>query len=203
MIYLYLFLFLLALLLFYPVTVNICYLEEFSLSVRWLFIKIKILPAKEKNENKEKKSKDEGKGKKEPSKKVKKEKSKEEKKRSISEIINIAADILRGLKTPFGKFFKHIKIRNLELEISTATEDSAKTAFNYTLTAAAVSMLESQISKIFSLKAKSINVYPDFTKETTRIYLKTDIKMSIAAFLSFCLSVLFSQRENLKKLLNS
>ena len=202
MIYLYLFLFLLALLLIYPVTVNICYLDELSLSVRWLFIKMKILPAKEKSDNKEKKTKDESKGGKETSKKAKKEKNKEEKKRSISETINIAADILRGLRTPFGKFFKHIKIRNLELEISAAADDSAKTAFNYTLIAAAVSMLESQISKIFSLKTKSINVYPNFTKETTQIYLKTDIKMSIAAFLSFCLSVLFSQRENLKKLLN-
>ena len=192
---------LLIILLFAPFRLHVYYLEKFKLTLGFLFFKIKLFP-KEKKEKAEKKTEPEKKKKKtSEAEGKKKETKKEESKLSLEEKIKLAIKILKDIKEPFKKFFKKIKIRNIKAEVMVAKGDSAETAMAFTKINEAVTVILNLLDSIFTLKAKSIYVYPDFIEENSKYYFECDIKLNLLACTVLLVTVLKRSTKDVMKLI--
>ena len=194
---------LLIVLLFAPFRLHVYYLEEFKLTLSFLFCKIKLFPKekKEEKEKKEKPKKEKKKKKASPKKGEDNSKKKETASLSLEEKLKTAIKILKDLKGPLCKFLKGIKITGIKAEIMVAKGDAAETGMAFPKINEAVTVLLNLMDNIFTLKAKSIYVYPDFREEKSRYYLECDVKINIFICLVLIVTVLKRSTKDIMKLM--
>lgn len=139
------------------------YEEEFSFTIKWLFIKFVLYPPKPKKEKPEKK-------KKEPKEeKKKKEKSKKANpfsefyhNQGVSGVLDLISSAVSAVKGMFRRLFKAVVIRDLTIYLRVTGEDAAQTAIAYGKMCAAVFPAVGVVSSVVKMKNRDIRIEPDF-----------------------------------------
>ena len=128
------------------------------------------------------------------------EKEEEKEKYKLGEIIIFAKDLCFIL---FKKLKKYLKIRIYKANINIGADDAYKTAQLYANVTQAAYYLHEIMYNNFNLKAKNININPDFLSE--KVNFDTDIKinMKLGAGLNIAVSVAmaflkFRAKNNIK-----
>ena len=99
------------------------------------------------------------------------------KERGLNGLISVLKEIA-GLAVTFLKpVFKHIKLRNLDMNITVAFEDAADTAVRYGYACAAIYPSLAVILKIVKYKKYNVNIAPDFDKKQPEIDLAAEISL--------------------------
>lgn len=161
-----------------PICLNIEFCESLSVNIKILFFKFTLFPRK--NNKKEKvrarKSSQEAK----LDKKSKDNKIKDLlKQRGLRGFLNILKEMGKIVLGVGEKFKSKVKIDDLDVLVSVADEDSAKTAVRYGQTCAVIFPFTNIILKYFDVKNYSVKVRPDFMedKSTVNFNLKLHLKL--------------------------
>lgn len=181
----------LLLLLLIPVKVTATMEEELRLKLGYAFLRINILPAKEKPEDPEKeREKKRKKLLKKEAKKKKKQKEKEDKKKGIepkpsflkklreqnglSGLLRLAGGLVKIATTTLRHLFSHIVVYHLHLNLNIGTESAADTAVLHGKVCAFLDSCAAALMPIIPKKKRrdiKWRILPDFTSESTKIYL--------------------------------
>jgi len=146
----------LILILLIPVRVVASTTPEMTAELRYLFFKKRLYPL-EKKEKKEKKAK-----------KPKKEKPEKEPKKkkgfplTVKEIIALLPKAFSKLIPPIKKLLRRTTIAKFHLKMVVVGSDAAETAIKFGKTNAAVVNAVALIDRIFTLRAKQIDIIPGF-----------------------------------------
>ena len=186
--------------------ITVSYKNEVALTVKVLFVKLKILPKKEKkgshsmSASKAAKIKKKVQKKEEKKKLAKKEKTKkkaekkaqkkEKPKKSISEILDIVSMVRKLVAEVIRRFFKHLRIDIVKLNIKVATGDAAATAIAYGAVTQSVNLLIPILQEVknFTMpKESDLNVWADFTSEAS----EADISLSFSIRVWHVLDIAF------------
>ena len=170
---------LIALILFIPVGVRADFKDELKVVLKIGFISIPIYPPKPKKE-KEKKPDEEKKEEK------KEEKPKEKKPNIIQEkgILWLVDTIREAAKLAMGalkSFFKHLKIKHLNISISYCGEDASDTAVKYGYFCLTVYPAVSILVKASGCKKYGVDIAPNFNEGQESQYA-VDIQLYIRVF---------------------
>ena len=94
--------------------------------------------------------------------KKKKKKKKEKEKKSLDELVDILFDIWGSAKNPLCLIFKAFKFSDLYIDFVIANEDAYKCALNYGRLSAVTYRGIAQMSRIFTVKLKTVDIQPAF-----------------------------------------
>jgi hypothetical protein len=141
------------------------YEEEFSFTVKWLFLKFVVYPPKPKKEKPEEKKE-----------KPKEEKKKEKTKKSnpfldfyhnqgVSGVLELISSAVSAVKGMFRRLFKAVVIRDLSIFMRISGEDAAQTAIAYGKVCAAVFPAIGAVSSVVKIKNRDVRIEPDFQGE--------------------------------------
>ena len=92
----------------------------------------------------------------------KKKKKKDKKKKSPDELVNMLVDIWGSAKNPLCLIFKAFKFTDLYIDFVIANEDAYKCALNYGRLSAVTYRGIAQMSRIFTVKLKTVDIQPAF-----------------------------------------
>ena len=210
----------LAFILSLRATLIIAYNGEVSLAVKVLFVKITLFPKKDKKRcphsmsaKKAERIKKKLKAKADKKKAKKREKAeekqrskeiaKEQGKKSLSEILEVVDLVKKLLAKVLKKFFKHLRIDLLRIKMKIALEDAASTAIAYGTVTQAINVIFPMLENIKNFKsprASDINVWADFTSNTSDIDICIRFKLRVWHVLDVALGALFTYiKHKLKK----
>jgi len=79
-----------------------------------------------------------------------------------------------------GHFRRKIRVNDLELKLILAGDDPAALAVNYGRAWAGLGNLMPQLERLFVIKKRDLEVECDFTAESTLIYAKADVTITVA-----------------------
>ena len=181
----------LLLLLLIPVKVTVTMEEELHLKLGYAFLRINILPAKEKPEDPEKdRKKKRKKILKKEAKKKKMQKQKEDKKKGIQPkpsflkklqkqngltgLLRLAGGLVKIATTTMRHIFSHIVVYHLHLNLSIGSENAADTAVTHGKVCGFLDSCAAALMPIIPKKKRrdiKWRILPDFTSESTKIYL--------------------------------
>lgn len=145
------------------------YEEEFSFTIKWLFLKFVVYPPKPKKEKPEEKKE-----------KPKEEKKKKEKTRKsnpfldfyhnqgVSGVLELISSAVSAVKGMFRRLFKAVVIRDLSIFMRISGEDAAQTAIAYGKVCAAVFPAVGAVSSVVKIKNRDIRIEPDFQGGTAQ-----------------------------------
>ncbi|MBQ9079011.1 MAG: hypothetical protein IJY29_05515 [Ruminococcus sp.] len=94
--------------------------------------------------------------------KKKKNKKKENEKKSLDELVDMLVDIWGSAKNPLCLIFKAFKFSDLYIDFVIANEDAYKCALNYGRLSAVTYRGIAQMSRIFTVKLKTVDIQPAF-----------------------------------------
>ncbi len=94
--------------------------------------------------------------------KKKKKKKKEKEKKSLDELVDMLVDIWGSAKNPLCLIFKAFKFTDLYIDFVIANEDAYKCALNYGRLSAVTYRGIAQMSRIFTVKLKTVDIQPAF-----------------------------------------
>lgn len=94
--------------------------------------------------------------------KKKKKKKKEKEKKSLDELVDMLVDIWGSAKNPLCLIFKAFKFSDLYIDFVIANEDAYKCAINYGRLSAVTYRGIAQMSRIFTVKLKTVDIQPAF-----------------------------------------
>ena len=94
--------------------------------------------------------------------KKKKKKKKEKEKKSLDELVDMLLDIWGSAKNPLCLIFKAFKFTDLYIDFVIANEDAYKCALNYGRLSAITYRGIAQMSRIFTVKLKTVDIQPAF-----------------------------------------
>lgn len=94
--------------------------------------------------------------------KKKKKKKKEKEKKSLDELVDMLVDIWGSAKNPLCLIFKAFKFSDLYIDFVIANEDAYKCALNYGRLSAVTYRGIAQMSRIFTVKLKTVDIQPAF-----------------------------------------
>lgn len=94
--------------------------------------------------------------------KKKKKKKKEKEKKSLDELVDMLIDIWGSAKNPLCLIFKAFKFSDLYIDFVIANEDAYKCALNYGRLSAVTYRGIAQMSRIFTVKLKTVDIQPAF-----------------------------------------
>ena len=126
------------------------------------------------------------------SKKKKKIKKKESESEKITDSLGSITDLLRLLSecaAPVRRLLKRTVIKNVELSITVASDDAARTAINYGRIYAAVANALALAGLVFTLKLKRVDVLPDFTSDKMRFDASFCVRIVPLAALAALISI--------------
>ncbi|MEE1282816.1 MAG: DUF2953 domain-containing protein [Acutalibacteraceae bacterium] len=175
-----------VLLMFFSVNLYIDYKEnKTTIWIRYLFFKIPIYPRKKKKAKKQKSDKKTEKKAKKPSKDKSKEKkdgffSSTLKSQGLSAVIEILEKIIKILKDFSSSTLKHLKIKNLKLDVISAGEDAADAAINFGYACSVVYPILGVLSALINfLNVPDVNITVDYDKKETlaSLFLQFKIKL--------------------------
>ncbi len=95
-------------------------------------------------------------------KKKKGKKKKEKEKKSLDELVDMLIDIWGSAKNPLCLIFKAFKFSDLYIDFIIANEDAYKCALNYGRISAVTYRGIAQMSRIFTVKLKTVDIQPAF-----------------------------------------
>lgn len=136
----------------------------------WLLIgpvKLRVYPGQPKKEKNKKRVK--------PA-KTKQSAAKQEKGGSYRDFFPVVKTILTFLE----HFRRKIRVNDLELKVILAGGDPCDLAVNYGKAWAALGNLMPQLERFFVIKKRNLEVECDFTSDTTLIYAKADVTITLA-----------------------
>lgn len=136
----------------------------------WLLIgpvKLRVYPGRPKKEKNKKKVK--------PA-KTKQSAAKQEKGGSYRDFFPVVKTILTFLE----HFRRKIRVNDLQLKVILAGGDPCDLAVNYGKAWAALGNLMPQLERFFVIKKRNLEVECDFTSDTTLIYAKADVTITLA-----------------------
>ena len=151
-----------------PVGFRAIYRE--SLPGVWLLIgpvKVRVYPGKPKGEKDHKKAKKT---------KTKQSASQREKGGSYRDFFPVVKTILEFL----DHFRRKLRINDLQLKVVLAGDDPCDLAVNYGKAWAAVGNLMPQLERFFVIQKRNVEVECDFTANSTLIYAKADVTITVA-----------------------
>lgn len=99
---------------------------------------------------------------------------------SVSDFVPLLRIVLDFL----GEFRRKLRVNRLELNVILGGDDPCDLAVNYGRACAALASLEPQLSRFFVIKNKDLNVQCDFEEDSTRIYARIDLTITIGRFFS-------------------
>ena len=88
--------------------------------------------------------------------------------------------VIRTILEFLGHFRRQIRVNNLELKLILAGDDPSTLAVNYGRAWAALGNLMPQLERLFIIKKRDLEVECDFTADTTLIYAKADVTITVA-----------------------
>lgn len=94
--------------------------------------------------------------------KKKKKKKKEKEKKLLDELVDMLVDIWGSAKNPLCLIFKAFKFSDLYIDFVIANEDAYKCALNYGRLSAVTYRGIAQMSRIFTVKLKTVDIQPAF-----------------------------------------
>ena len=94
------------------------------------------------------------------------------------------APLLRIVLDFLGEFRRKLRVNLLELKVILAGDDPCDLAVNYGRACAALASLEPQLSRVFVIKKKDLNVQCDFTEDKTLVCARVDLTITIGRFFS-------------------
>lgn len=173
-----------ALIMIIPVGIDAGYDDDLSAKLVIGFVKITLYPPKPKKPKKDKEKKKE---------KTKEEKEKPEEKKPniikekgiswLVEVIRQAAVIAGGV---LRDFFKHLKIRELNISITYAGKDAEDTAVKYGYFCLSVYPAVSILTSVAKCKSYGVDIAPNFNNGAQSVYA-VDISLRIRIFWIFAL----------------
>ncbi|MBQ8180391.1 MAG: hypothetical protein IJ010_00215, partial [Ruminococcus sp.] len=89
-------------------------------------------------------------------------KKKEKEKKSLDELVDMLLDIWGSAKNPLCLIFKAFKFTDLYIDFVIANEDAYKCALNYGRLSAITYRGIAQMSRIFTVKLKTVDIQPAF-----------------------------------------
>lgn len=170
--------------LFGPISLDVKFDEDFYYKVKFFGISVYKSEKKEKNKKK----------------KPKQKKKKSEKKESSLFTRFKKKYGFTGAVKEFFKFFKnvlshikglqnYIKIRSVCLDVSIASGDAAKTAFDYGLVCTAAYPVLSFLETLTNLEYKSINISSDFEGKASKFTFSALIKSNLFFLLKIAIAI--------------
>ena len=91
------------------------------------------------------------------------------KEKGLSGLVNAVKEIAKLAVTFLKPIFKHLKIKDLDMDIVVAFEDAADTAVKYGYACAGIYPSLAVLLKIMKYKKYSVNIRPDFDKKSLEI----------------------------------
>ena len=176
-----------VLILIIPVGVDVGFEDELWAKLRIGFLSITLYPPKPKKPEKEKKKKKKEKKKEKPKEEEPKEKKpniiKEKGFEWLVEFIRQAAIIAGGV---LRDFFRHLKIKKLNISITYAGKDADDTAVKYGYFCLSVYPAVSILTSVSKCKNYGVDIAPDFTVGH-KSFFSADISLRIRIFWIFAL----------------
>lgn len=139
-------------------------------------ISIPILPRKKKKEKTEKKPPSQQKKAASSEKKSEKTEEKGGSWKDFLPLVQVALDFLGG-------FVRKIRIDHLELKLILAGDDPCDLATNYGRAWAAVGNLMPRLERVFTIRRRKVEVECDFLEDTTRVWARADITITLGRLL--------------------
>lgn len=88
--------------------------------------------------------------------------------------------IIRTILEFLEHFRRKIRVNNLELKVILAGDDPSTLAVNYGRAWAALGNLMPQLERFLAIKKRDLEVECDFTSDTSLIYAKADVTITVA-----------------------
>lgn len=95
--------------------------------------------------------------------------------------------LVRAILDFLVDFRRKIRVKTLQLQLTLAADDPCDLAVNYGKALAAIEGLMPQLDRFFVIKERQINVACDFTADTTVVYARLDITITLGRFLAIAL----------------
>ena len=116
---------------------------------------------------------------------------------AVKSIFGFFKDCLSSIK----KLLKHIKIKKVELNLTVASSNAAKTAIQYGIACAAVYPVLAFLDSFASVEFKSINITSDFNSDAPDFNFSLTVRMRIFFLIAAALGLykqytLYLQKEN-------
>jgi hypothetical protein rflaF_12134 len=122
------------------------------------------------------------KSKKKKEKKVKKSVGSDGEKGSFEEKINKLLDIWNSAKRPACKIFKGFRFSDLYVDFVIANEDAYKCALNYGRISAAFYRILAQMSRLFTVRLKTVDIQPGFGLSKSRWDVSFRLNLRLGTF---------------------
>ena len=113
----------------------------------------------------------------------------------FSGTIKLLLGFLRDLIPHIRKLLKHIKIRNVVIDIIIAENDAAKTAIEYGSVCAVAYPVLSGLESVAGVKYKAINIKSDFEGQNSSFAFKGDIRTRIIFLLIALIKVYLEYKK--------
>ena len=182
-----------AAVLFLPLDAIIEFKDDFFFKLKFSGIGIfKLNPDKKKKEEKTENNQPSNKTTREKENKASTYFKKLKEKHGFSGTIKLLLGFLRDLIPHIRKLLKHIKIRNVVIDIIIAEDDAAKTAIEYGGVCAVAYPVLSGLESVAGVKYKAINIKSDFEGQNSSFAFKGDIRTRII-FLLIALIKVYSE----------
>lgn len=91
--------------------------------------------------------------------------------------------LLRIAVNFLGDLRRKIRVKRMELKLSLAGDDPCDLALNYGRAWAAVGNILPQLERLFVIQKQDVDVQCDFTADSTTIYLRLDITITVGRML--------------------
>lgn len=173
-----------------PITLSADLAAEPEVYIRWFFLRFKIekKPPKKKKKKPSKKKPTEEKKKKEAPKKP-------QKKHKISYYIGLYGDLFKKLLSKAGDLLGHVVIKELNIDITVASEDAAACAVEYGAVCAVVYPCVSALESAAEVKKRTVCVNTDFDgqKPTASAFVKLSLKPLYVVSTAFAVLKIFIQ----------
>lgn len=95
--------------------------------------------------------------------------------------------LVRAILDFLVDFRRKIRVKTLQLQLTLAGEDPCDLAVNYGRAWAAIEGLMPQLDRFFVIKEQKIDVACDFTADTTVVYARLDITITLGRLLAIAL----------------
>ncbi|MBR4305734.1 MAG: DUF2953 domain-containing protein, partial [Ruminiclostridium sp.] len=122
------------------------------------------------------------------------------KKKELEEKIELIKLFIKSAGKPVKKLISHIRVTNLNIDVTASGDDAAKAALNYGKINIAVGSLLGFLNQFVRLHIKKVNIGVDFESGETKFTLYCKIKMRISTALGCGIWFLFRfLKYNLQK----
>lgn len=115
-------------------------------------------------------------------KKTKKSYSDSEEKDSLEKKFNMLFDVWNSAKRPVHKIFKGFKFSDFYIDFVIANEDAYKCALNYGRISAAFYRILAQMSRLFTVRLKTVDIQPGFGLSKSRWDVSFRLSLRLGTF---------------------